>query len=893
MRRTFRRVFRLPPTRDELIANEIDDEIRGHLASREAQLRALGFTPQDAAREALARFGDLAAARDALRATAIYREKRLRSRELFAAVRQDARVALRLMRRQGTATAAAVLALAIGIGSTTVVFSVVNAIALRPLPFMRPSELVRVEESPVPRTDAPVTTVRMGAGGNVRVSPPTFVDLRRSGRVFAQLAALSEVSPAYVGPDGAERVQGAAVSANFMSMLGWRPQLGRFFRDDEDRVGAADVVIISHGFWLRRLGGDARVVGKSIQLDGRSFVIVGVMDPSANYPEGAQLWIPVNPEIADAITIRGAKFLQLIGRLQPGVTIAEAQQQAPGLGRMIAAIDPSNAGFSIAITGLQESIVGPLHARLVVLLSAVGLVLLITCTNVACLQLARAATRERELTVRVALGAGRGHLLRQLLTESTMLVALGAVVGVVAAAIALPWIVAHLPAGLPRVNEIALDGQALLITSGATALAAVIIGLAPIAYVRRANLITVLRVGRGIGGATARLGAQGPLVVGQLAITVVLLTGAALLVRSFEHLMSIPVGAKPELVTLGLIRLPSDRYPQPALKQAFYDRLVETLASDGRGRVVALATNPVLGGANMSSPVTVRGTANRRDLAVVQISAITPAYFDVVGTPLRRGRFFAANDLGAAPFVALVNETFARVYLGGGDAIGRELRTMFGMPVWRRVVGVVADDRHGGPATEVPPKMFVPLAQFQTSNVRVLVRSDEPFDRVAAEMQRSVRQLDSRVPLEKVQTLETALSATVAQPRFYASTLSYFALAALILVVTGLYGVVAQNVEQRRHEIGVRMALGADHWRVRSMVLLRALRLTVAGALIGVAGSLAATRSLRGFLYGVDVYDAATFGGVFILLLVVGGVAAAVPAVRASRVHPASSLATD
>jgi hypothetical protein len=277
----------------------------------------------------------------------------------------------------------------------------------------------------------------------------------------------------------------------------------------------------------------------------------------------------------------------------------------------------------------------------------------------------------------------------------------------------------------------------------------------------------------------------------------------------------------------------------------------------------------------------------------VQISAITPEYFRVVGTALRRGRLFDAHDVGTTPFVALVNETFARTYLADGDVIGRELRTMFGMPVWRQVVGVVADDRHAGPTADVPPKMFVPLSQFQTSNVRVLVRSDDTPGSVAAEMRRAVRELDPQLPLDKVQTLEAALSATVAQPRLYAGTMGYFALSALFLVVTGLYGVIAQNVEQRRHEIGVRMALGADRWRVRAMVLSQTLRLTAIGAAIGLGGALLAMRWLRGFVYGVDVYDPRLFTAVLVLLLSMGLLAGALPAIRASRLSPTRALAAD
>jgi putative ABC transport system permease protein len=771
----------------------------------------------------------------------------------------DLRYSLRALRRAPAFTLAAVLTLALGIGANSAIFSVVNSVLLRPLPYERPEELVLVAG-------------RYPEFGRTGTSLPDFRDWRdQTTRTFAQMAARHGTAFNLTGAGEPERLVADRVTANFFATLGVRPQLGRGFLPGEDRVGGDDdVVVLSHGFWQRRFGGDAAVVGRAIQLSGRPYTVVGVAPPEFRFGRAVDLWATVRTDSsAGAATQRRSEFLEVLGRLRPGVTPEQGATELAGVVRRLAEQYPeTNGSLQSEVVGLQDDLVREARPAILAFMGAVGMVLLIACANVANLLLARAATREREVAVRVALGAGRGRLVRQLLTESALLSLIGGAIGLTLAA----WAVAAVRSAsvqfLPRQAEVAVDGRVVLFSLALALLTGVVFGLAPAVRLAGGSLQGMLREsarGSTGGGAAARL--RSALVLGEVAVALVLLVGAGLLIRSFEKLNAVDVGFDPRGVLTYRVLFPAAKYQDVEQLPAHYASLLERTRTIPGVQAAALSQElPMMGSGYITftiagrPPVEARADAAPEDL---QPFFVTPAYFKALGVPLRRGRLFSEADAPGAPPVALINEEMARrFYTTGGDPIGS--RVTFGNPddtsaVWWTVVGVVGNVAQEGVTARPYPQLYRPLLQDPSRAVFVSLRTTRDPLTLAAPARQALKALDPDLPLSDLQTLEARVAESIARPRVSVVLLTAFAWVALTLAAVGIYGVMAYTVVQRTREIGVRMALGATPGDVQRLVVGQAMRPALLGVAVGVAAALLASRLVASLLYGVSAADPLTF----------------------------------
>ncbi len=809
---------------------------------------------------------------------------------------QDLRFALRTLLKNRGFAIVAVLTLALGIGATTAIFSVVNAVLIRPLDYRDPDRLFIVN------------TVGSAPGvGKIRLAPLDFVDFRQRTRAFESMAAHTGTGFTLTGDGDPELVIGQLVTAEIFDVLGARPLLGRGFRAEENEAGRDRVLVLSHELWTRHFAGDSSVIGRTTTVNGFAYTIVGVMPAGFAYPNSTYaLWSPLalrgttpsGPPIN-----RSAHYLQVLGRLRPGITEDAGRTEMEAIAAQLGAEYPeTNGGFSATITRLSDEVVGDVRGALRLLLGAVGFVLLIACANVTNLLLARATGRQREVAIRSALGATRARVIRQLFTENALVYLAGAGVGIFLATWALDVVKTFAPAGTPRIETTSIDIPVLLFALGATLVAAVTFGLAPAWQLARESVTDWLRAGQ-TGGATHRAQAlRSALTVGQIALCVVLLMGAGLALRSFARLRDVDRGFTTEnLLTFSVI-MPASRLPEGAQIRAFQQSLLERFASDGSIEAVGSTTQLPLSGNDMENSVTVDGVvAAEGGEPVAGVRGIAGDYFRAMGIPVR-GRGLDRTDRQASAPVVVVNETFARRYIPDGSPIGRRVRMgdASSTDSWRTIVGVSADVRHRGLATDVRPEVYLPYVQLDDGFIRdwgrgmaVVIRSVVDPATVTASARGHVKALDPTMPLYQVRTMEQLASDSVAEPRFRTLLLGAFGFLALALATVGIFGVMSYFVTQRTNEIGIRMALGARPGDVLGLILAHGARLTGLGIGIGIVGAVLLARWMQAMLFEVSATDPLTFAAVIALLGSASMLAIYLPARRATAVDPLVALKSE
>jgi putative ABC transport system permease protein len=790
---------------------------------------------------------------------------------------RDGRYALRQLVRTPAFTAVAILTIAVGIGATSAMFSVVNGVLLRPLPYPEPDGLVRVHEV-VPQY------------GRFSVAPGTFLDWRQQSTVFESLAAYSGNSVTFTGGDGPERIPSASVSAELWEVLKVRPALGRSFAKDEDAPGRDGVVVLSHGAWQRRFGSDPSVLGRSVALNGRPCTIVGVMPAGFYFPSrDAELWTPLALDPAKAS--RGAHYLGVVGRTKAGVSVRQAEAEMQTVAERLAREFPdTNAGESAAVVQLHEQVVGRIRPALLTLFAAVGFVILIACANVANLLLVRASVRERELAIRTALGASRRRLVMQMLAESVLLAVAGGALGVLLAYLAVPAIRTLSAGSIPRVEDVAVDARVMGFAALASLLTGVVFGLAPAWQASRASIGDALKEGsRGSASAGGR--ARGALLVGEMALSMVLLVGAALLLRSFDRLTSVNPGFDAERVLAFQVALPQASYAEDHDRIRFFGDLLQRLEVLPQVRAAGMVqTLPMRGGYVLSFAIQGRPPAKPGDEPSARHRSVSAKYFATLGIPLLRGRAFGERDVAGAPMVAVIDQAFAERHFPNEDPLGRGLDIGNGTEGFYEIVGVVANVHHDGLDADPAPTMYVPFEQDVFSSMWIVARTDGDPAQLAGAARLAVRELDSGLPASRMGPLADAVSDSVAQRRFSMLLLGLFALIALFLAAVGLYGVVAYAVGQRTREIGVRMAIGAQAGDVLRLVLGGGMRLAFAGVAVGTAAALALARLVASLLFEVTPFDPTSYAATALVLLAVAALACYLPASRAMRLDPLAAL---
>ena len=793
---------------------------------------------------------------------------------------QDLRYAARVLRKSPMFAAVAILTLALGIGANTAIFSVVNAVLLRPLPYARADRLVTVWQDMRAR----------GGPADEWATPGNYADWRIERALFDEIAVIAGWRPTLVGPAEPEPVPGEQVSHEYFTVLGVRPALGRTFTAADDVPNAARVVVLSDGLWRRHFAASTDVVGKTVVLSGQPHEIIGVLPPGFRpiVAANAELWRPLRVNIATPS--RGAVVLRTIARLPDGLSYDAAQAAAGVVARRLEALHPDfNDKTGINVIPLQERVVGDIRSGLFALLGAVAFVLLIACANIANLVMARASSRGREIAVRVALGAGRGRVIRQLLTESCLLAALGGVAGLAVGWWAIDALIAIAPAHTPRLGEVRLDWRVLTFVAWLSVVTGVLFGLMPALQGSRRDVVQPLKDATRGSVTTAGRGVRRALIAAEVALALMLLTGSGLLLRTFVHLRATSLGFDPANTLVGFVNPPSaGGYDTAAKQRAFYDQVLERAqALPGVRRAALASVLPLSGDSDMSMRIEGRPPASWSREPTTWYRLVSADYFETMGMTIRRGRGFA--DHPSAPSI-VVNETFARTYFPNDDALGRRVRFGGDDSPWFSVVGIVADGKARGAREPSIVETFIPYWQRTEPGMNVVLRTAGDPARLAAPLRQLVASVDRSVPVAGITTLDELVGESIEQPRFLASLAGAFAGLALMLAAIGIYGVMAYVVSQRTGEIGVRMALGATSTEVFRLVLGDGLRLTALGVALGVAGSLAIGRALKTLLFGVGSGDLATLAGTAALLLVIAVIACFVPARRAMRVDPMAAL---
>ena len=798
---------------------------------------------------------------------------------------QDLKYGVRVLIKTPLFTIVAVFVIALGIGANTAIFSVVNAVLLRPLHFESPEQLVRVFGTNPQRNSF-----------SRPYSYLNFSDLRAQNSSLQALAAYSATSSALSGTDAPEQITGVNASGDIFSVLKTKPLLGRLLSPEDEKSGGAPVAVISHALWQRRFGADPNIIGQQIKLDGREREIVGVTPPDFRFEfvtDAADFWTPIDPQ-AEGFQSRGAIFLEVLGRLKPGMSLGQAQADMGAImGRLQQEYPNPNAGIGIRLAGAQEELVGDLRPTLLVLLGAVGFVLLIACANVANLLLARAAGRGREMAVRVALGASRARIIRQLLTESTLLACVGGLLGLLFALWGVALLSSLIPQDVPRFGETSLDLPVLGFTLGATLLTGVLFGLAPAIHSARIDMNESLKEGgRGATEGRGRNRIHSLLVVSEVALSLVLLIGAGLLVKSFIKLRNTDPGFDPRNMLSASLSLAPIRYAKNEQVTQFYDRLIERVgALPGVESVGAVAPLP-LSDNNMSYSFVVLDRPEPPPGQGLSASArfVTPGYFRAMGIPLRRGRMFTEQDRADTPPVLVVNETFARKYFSGEELLGKRLRLGFGR-LEGEIVGVVGDVRGNSLSVPATPEYYIPQAHAASGDMSLVLRTSTTDPAALAPALRAVvREMDKDQPLYEVRTMNALVAHSMARQRFSTTLIGVFAALALLLAAVGIFSVMSFLVAQRTHEIGIRMALGAQASDILRMILGHGMVLTLGGVGLGLAASCGLTRLMSSLLFGVSATDPLTFGGVAVLLAFVALLACYAPARRATKVDPNIAL---
>ena len=794
---------------------------------------------------------------------------------------QDLRYGARILVKAPAFSVLAIITLTLGIGANSAIFSVVNAVLLRPLPFPEPERLIVIKDENS-KTGGTIPSVSMG----------DFFDWKSRSRSFAGLAAYSGWPITLLESDQPEVIPGARVTDDFFNTLQVQPLLGRAFTPDEFKTGG-NVVMLSHRLWQRRFGGDPSVVGKTLAIENGRVAIIGVMPPEFKLPAWAEAWSPVAQNSGE-MRLRASRYFETVARLKPNVTAVQAEAEMRTIAANLASQYPeSNANWSVRLAPLRETLVGDVRSALLILFGAVGLVLLIACSNVANLLLTRATTRHRELAIRVALGASRWRIIRQLIVESLLLSGIGGALGVLLARWGVGMMILLLPKDLrpPRIEEAHVDPVVLGFTFAVALVASVVLGLIPGWRTSRPDLQDSLKEsGRSatIGGRLQRM--RGTLVVAEIALTLVLLAGAGLLIKSLVKLQHVELGFNPQRLLVVSVGASMAKYSQPQLRGAYFERLAGQIQTVPGVQSVATTSCPPLM-YTMYFPFAIEGRANPNEVPQAWFGSVSLNYFRLMQIATLEGREFNDRDRAGAPNVVIINETMRRHYFAGENPIGKHLTVNYlDAPIMLEVVGVVSDIKQKSLGDPANAQIYLSYLQFPWFSTALMIRTDADPNTLITPVQRALRSIDPAQSGSGAKTMEQLLSDSVAQPRFYSLLLGIFAALALVLAAIGVYGVISYSVAQRTHEIGIRMALGAEPRDVLGLVVNQGLRLTLIGLALGLASALVMTRVMKSMLFDVSTTDPAIFAGIAGIMFMVALLACYLPARRATRVDPLVAL---
>jgi putative ABC transport system permease protein len=866
---------------------DFDDEIEAHLRLLTERYVRQGMSEAEAARAARRQFGNVTLLKET--------HQDMRGIRFIETLVQDVRYSVRVLGKNYGFTFVAALTLALGIGANTAIFTVVNALLLRPLPYPEAERLAVI-----------ASTVRRERVEVRSTSYPDFVSWRDQNTVFEQIAARSSNSFNLLSGNEPERVSGELVSANYFSLLGVRASYGRTFSPEEDRTPDAQrVVLVGYGLWQRRFGGNPNLVGQTIQLSDGNYTVVGVMSEGfRGISDQAELWLPMmmvsSVREPNILQERRRRWHSVIARLKPGVSLQQAQAEMDTITRRLEQTYPdTNANRGALVTPLHEQLFGNMRLMLWILLGAVGCVLLVACANVANLLLQRAATRRKEMAVRLALGATPGRLMRQLLTESLLLALSGGVLGVVIAYWSADFLVALSPISFPSFVKLTLDARVLGFSLLISVLTGVLFGLAPALQAAKPMLNEVLKdSGRGSSGGLGRSRLLGALVVAEIALALVLLVGAGLMIRSLQRLQAVNPGFNSERLLTMRFSLPPQKYPREQIG-VFNQQLRERLRALPGVRAAALSSDLPLSGHTSAGSIELEGkTAAPADGEIrMYRHRVTPQFFSTLGIPLLKGRDFTPDDHAQAPGVVIISEALARRYWPGEDPIGKRLRETGSENPWLSIVGVAADVKYRGlpQNPNADPDVYFPLLQFPLreggiNNLSLAVRTEADPTSLTAAIRGELQKLDPNLPVYGITTMAQQVARRTTQSRFSAWLLGVFGALALVLSAVGIYSVMAYAVQQRTHEVGIRLALGARVGDVLRMVVWRGMCLALIGVALGLAAALALTRVMKNLLFNVSATDPATFAGVALLLVGVALVASYIPARHATKIDPLLAL---
>lgn len=864
--------------------SEMDAELRFHIDSRTDDLIRSGLSRQEALRRARIEFGGVESVKEECRDA--------NHSNFFDSVLNDIRFALRMLRKSPGFTAIAILTLALGIGANTAIFSVVYSVLLRPFPFPQPAQLVSIFENNLEK-GIPITGC----------SYPDLLRLQSQTRQFSEIAGAQRHDLTLTGKGEPAVVHTIVVTPGVFTLLGRQPLLGRFLLPEDNRKGAAPAVVLSENLWRSRFASDPAILGASVTLDQRAYIVAGVMPASFRVPvygEHQQIWIPLaqDPLFGPWMDRRGGHWLRVLGRMKPGVSFAQAQAELDAASSALAAEFPAeNDGWSIRLSPLQKLVVSDVRTPLLVLLAAVGLVLLIACVNIANLLLARATTRVREVALRQALGAGRFRIVRQLLTESLVLGLVGSALGILLAVWGVQALVAFLPPEIPQFGGIHADfwvlGFALLLSVTASAG----FGLAPALLASNSSTNSALREGaERTGEGASRLRLRSFLAASEIALAVVLVVGAGLLIRSFIRMTSVAPGFGSEHIVKAQVSLPQYQYSAPHQWRAFASTLLERLQSQpGMSESAIGAPLPIADGV-VNLGFSIEGAPPPPGLPTsADYATVSPEYFGVLGIPLLRGRLLGRTDSPGSALVTVISQSFARAYFPNENPVGHRINFSFppDSAVPHEIVGVVGDVRDVSLRQPPGPMMYVPFAQAPLWGADVLVKSPLPESSVVAAIHQSVRSIDSNLPVTDVASMNDVLADSVAASRVRAWLLGLFGSVALLLAAAGVFGVISYSVSRRTREFGVRVALGAAPADIRGMVLRETFRLAASGLAAGLIAAFALSHFLASQLYAVGARDPLTFAIAILVLLAAAVLAGYLPARRATRIDPVAALRCD
>jgi putative ABC transport system permease protein len=861
------------------VEQESTEEIQAYLDMlTEAKIRQ-GLTPREARRNALIELGGVEQVQE--------RVREIRMGQFIETAWRDVRLGVRSLVHSPIFTVVTVLSLALGIGANTAIFSVVNGLLLRPLPYPEAEQIVDVWHTP-PQQAFPGLD-------RFSVSPANYIDWKAQSSTFEQMAVYTYTGLSLSTSNDPLPLVGAAVSSDFFSVLRTNPMQGRSFTPDEERVGSDQVVVISHGLWQRAFGANPNIMGQTLTLNSRGFTVVGIMPAGFEFPREADLWVPLAWDDKER-QIRSIHDYLVVARLKQNVSLDQAQAEMSTISSRLEQQYPEeNSGWGARVIPLREDLVGNIRLALLVLFSAVGFVLLIACANVANLMLARGANRRKEMAVRVALGAGRARLVRQLLTESVLLAVTGGLLGLLLAVWGSKMLVKL--GSLPNAGEIGIDTWALGFTLLVSFAAGIIIGIVPALQFTRTNISETLKQGAGrTGGSPIKQHTRKALVISEVALSLVLLIGAGLMIRSFWKLQNVNPGFDTSnALTMSVVLTPS-RYSEPHQMLAFFDRALEQIrAVPGVVSVGTTTTIPLAGGGS-TQPFTVEGrpAGTIAEQPMAQTRYISPDYFRAIGIPLRQGRFFSDYDRDKSVPVVIISEAMARRFWPGENPIGKRLTPSFHSEQGaREIVGIVGDVKSSGLEVDSAAMMYLPFRQSPRPFLSFVVRTASNPESLIQPVSRAIYSIDKDQALTDVQTLDQVLVASLSGRRFNMTLLLTFAGVALLLAAVGVYGVMNYTVTLRRRELGIRMALGAKATDVLRLVLRQGLTLTLIGVGAGLISAYALTRLMATLLYGVTATDYLTFITVPAVLIAVGLLASYVPARRATKVNPTIALRTE